>query len=58
MTNLPESDMPTCDKCGRGVVWSEIWGWRHVTFDHPYGVPVGLDDTGHEATCTDGWKLN
>jgi hypothetical protein len=49
MTTPPS--MPLCDTCVTPVAWSEMFGWRHATADHPYGLSADLDTTGHEPTA-------
>lgn len=40
---------PWCDTCKRAAVWSESFGWRHATQEHPFGDPA--EQTDHEVTA-------
>lgn len=47
---------PWCDTCRQPAVWSEFFGNRHVTPEHPNGVPQRRDESGHEVTMRGWWK--
>ncbi|QYN41184.1 hypothetical protein K1T35_48475 (plasmid) [Pseudonocardia sp. DSM 110487] len=48
---------PWCDTCKRPSVGSEWLGLVHSTVEHPSGVPKHLDESGHEVTHHEWYRV-
>jgi hypothetical protein len=48
---------PWCDTCKLPAVFMEGQGYLHSTAEYPFGVHESMDDSGHEVTTREWWRV-